>query len=135
MQPHNMHARIVYCFMSYCAVTWQMQSKEIARQSKEIAAEQGDGVVAEQGDGVAFVVGEKFSSYDELKAKVSTYEKSKCVQLCCSDSRTLDAARKRVPRKVENAKKDLVYYRINLSCVFGGKKYQSKDGGKRPHQR
>ena len=41
--------------------------------------EQGDSTanMAEQGDGVAFVVGEKFSSYDELKAKVSTYEKSR----------------------------------------------------------
>ena len=70
-------------------------------------AEQGDGTVnlAMQGDGVAFVVGEKFSSYDELKAKVSTYENSRCIQLCRSDSRTLDAARKRVPRKVESAKK------------------------------
>ena len=101
-----------------------------AAEQGDRAAEQGDGVVAEQGDGVAFVVGEKFSSYDELKAKVSTYEKSRCR----SDSRTLDAARERVPRKVESAKKDLVYYRINLSCVFGGKKYQSKGGGKRPHQ-
>ena len=67
---------------------------DCAAEQGDRAAERGDGVVAEQGDGVAFVVGEKFSSYDELKAKVSTYEKSRCVQLCRSDSRTLDAARK-----------------------------------------
>ena len=83
---------------------------------------------------VSFAVGEKFA-YDELKTKVNAYEISRSVQLCHSDSRTLEAAKKRVPKKVERARKDLVYYHINLSCVFGGKKYQSKGSGKRPHQR
>ena len=86
-------------------------------------------------ESVSLAVGEKFESYDELKTKIKTYENSRSIQLCHSDSRTLEAAKKRVPRKVERAKKDLVYYHINLSCVFGGKRYQSKGSGKRLHQR
>ena len=84
---------------------------------------------------VSFVVGEKFASYEDLKAKITAYEKSRSIQLCHSDSRTLEAAKKRIPRKVERAKKELVYYHINLSCVFGGKKYRCKGNGNRPHQR
>ena len=84
---------------------------------------------------VGFAIGEKFSSYSALKEKISAYEESTNIQLNHSDSKTLEAARKRVPRKVEKARKDLVYYYINLSCVFGGKKYQCKGSGKRPRQR
>lgn len=86
-------------------------------------------------ESVSFAVGEKFASYDELKTKIKAYENSRSVQLCHSDSRTLEAAKKRIPRKVERAKKDLVYYHISLSCVFGGKKYHNKGSGKRPRQR
>ena len=86
-------------------------------------------------ESVSFAVGEKFASYDELKTKITAYENSRSVQLSHSDSRTLEAAKKRVPRKVERAKKDLVYYHISLSCVVGGKKYHNKGSGKRPHQR
>jgi maleate cis-trans isomerase len=48
--------------------------------------------------------------------------------------RTLETARKRAPRKIAQANQALVYYSINLSCVFGGKRYHSKSHGKRPHQ-
>jgi hypothetical protein len=83
---------------------------------------------------VCFAVGEKFSSYDTLKDKISGYESSRSVQRYHSDSRTLEAARKRAPRKIAQANQALVYYSINLSCVFGGKRYHSKSHGKRPHQ-
>ena len=86
-------------------------------------------------ESVSFAIGERFSSYEELKAKITAYENARSTQLCHSDSRTLEAARKRVPRKVERAKKDLVYYQINLSCVFGGRGYRCKSSGTRPHQR
>ena len=53
---------------------------------------------------VSFVVGEKFSSYDMLKDKISVYESAKYyVQLCHSDSRTLEASKKRVPCKAAQA--------------------------------
>ena len=83
----------------------------------------------------SFSVGEKFARFDALKEKIATYEKDRSVQLYRSDSRTLEAAGKRVPLRVEKAKKDLVYYSVTFSCVFGGKKYIDKRTGKRPVQR
>ena len=80
----------------------------------------------------SFSVGEKFARFDALKEKIATYEKDRSVQLYRSDSRTLEAAGKRVPLRVEKAKKDLVYYSVPFSCVFGGKKYIDKRTGKRP---
>ena len=84
---------------------------------------------------VHFAVGEMFSSYDNLKKELAEFEKSQSVQLTHKDSRTLEAAAKRVPKRVEKANTALVYYAIHLSCVFGGKKYTNKGSGKRPHQR
>ena len=83
----------------------------------------------------SFSVGEKFARFDALKEKIATYEKDRSVQLYRSDSRTLEAAGKRVPLRVEKAKKDLVYYSVTFSCVFGGKKYIDKRTDKRPVQR
>ena len=84
---------------------------------------------------VLFTVGEKFSSYTQLKEKIVAYERSNCVQLTHTDSKTLETARKRATVKAGKAKQDLVYYYIHLTFVFGGKKYQSKGKGKRPNQR
>lgn len=63
---------------------------------------------------------------DELKKKLANYEKAKSIQLSHRDSRTLDAARKRVPKRVKTAKQELVYHNITLSCVFGGRRYNNK---------
>ena len=63
------------------------------------------------------------------------YERSNSVQLGHRDSRTLEAARKRVPIRVDGANNELKYYSIHLTCVFGDKKYKNKSTGKRVHQR
>ena len=68
-----------------------------------------------------FSVGDTFSSYNELLWRVKFFEEITYSQLVHRDSRTLEAAAKRVPKKVEKANKELVYYTINLTCVFGGK--------------
>ena len=86
-------------------------------------------------DVASFAVGDTFSSYDDLKKKLAEFEKSHSVQLTQRDSRTLEAAARRVPKRVKNANTALVYYSIIFSCVFGGKKYNNKGSGKRPHQR
>ena len=67
--------------------------------------------------------------------RVKSFEETTYSQLVHRDSRTLEAAAKRVPKKVEKANKELVYYTINLTCVFGGKKYQNRGTGERPQQR
>ena len=70
---------------------------------------------------VSFSVGDTFSSYDDLKKKLAEFEKSQSVQLTQRDSRTLEAAARRVPKRVKNANTALVYYSINFSCVLRGK--------------
>ena len=50
-------------------------------------------------------VGDCFSSYKELEERVKAYEKSRHVQLTHRDSRTLEASRKRVPKRVEKLTK------------------------------
>ena len=79
-----------------------------------------------------FAVSECFSSYEEPAKKVDAYQKEKYVQLTHRDSRTLEAASKRVPKRVEIANKGLRYYSVHLACVFGGKKCTSKGSGQRP---
>ena len=71
-----------------------------------------------------FTVEESFSSYKQEKVKL--YERTRFIQLVHTHSRTLEGARKRVPKRVQNAKMDLRYYSIHLTCAFGGKKYKRK---------
>ena len=78
-----------------------------------------------------FQVGDTFSSYKEFKE----FERINFVQLIHRDSRTLSAAAKRAPKVVEKANKELLYYTIVLSCVFGGKKHKSEGSGVRPRQK
>ena len=81
-----------------------------------------------------FVVGDSFTSYKHLQEKIEMFENTNSIQLGHRDSRTLEAARKRVPKRVEGANKELKYYSIHLTCVFGGKKYKNKSSGKRTNQ-
>ena len=74
----------------------------------------------------SFEIGECFSTYSDLEKRIKLYETSTSVQLTHRDSRTLETARKRVPKRVEGANMKLKYYSIHLSCVFGGKKYKNK---------
>ena len=66
-------------------------------------------------DVASFAVGDTFSSYDDLKKKLAEFEKSHSVQLTQRDSRTLEAAARRVPKRVKNANTALVYYSISFS--------------------
>ena len=50
-------------------------------------------------DVASFAVGDTFSSYDDLKKKLAEFEKSHSVQLTQRDSRTLEAAARRVPKR------------------------------------
>ena len=54
---------------------------------------------------MSFSVGDTFSSYNELLGRVESFEETTYSQLVHRDSRTLEAAAKRVPKKVEKATK------------------------------
>ena len=81
-----------------------------------------------------FMVGERFSSYKQLKEKVEVFEKANSIQFGYRDSRTLEAAKKRVPKRVERANSELKYYSIHLTCMFGGRRFKSKSTGLRKHK-
>ena len=82
-----------------------------------------------------FAVGESFSSYEELQQKITNYQKEKYVQLTHRDSRTIEAARKCVLKRVEFANPTLHYYSVHFACNFGGKKCMNRGSGLRPNQR
>jgi len=68
-----------------------------------------------------------FSSYNKLLKRVKAFEETMYSQLVHRDSRTLEAAAKRVPKRVENAKKELLYYTINLTCVLVEKSTKTEE--------
>ena len=74
-----------------------------------------------------FIVGETFASYARARNKKRRNKRTNVVQPVHRDSRTLEAARKRVPKRVEEANEDLHYNSINLSCSFGCKDYKTKE--------
>ena len=117
-------------FLLACDPLGVMSDSDGLTDSALMPIEEEDTIQHLHGDENLFIVGEKFSTYDEFKKKVDAYERFHIVQLYRSDSRTLEAAKKRVPRKVNKAKTELNYYQINLSCVFGGRKYCNKGSGK-----
>ena len=99
------------------------------------------GVVMAAAD-VEMCVGSSFSSFEELETKISyslsegiAYQREKFVQLVKRDIRTLEMARKRVPKRVEGSNRALVYYAIHYTCAFGGKSYKNEGTGQRRNQR
>ena len=80
------------------------------------------------------VVGERFSTYKQLKEKVELFEKANSIQFGYRDSRTLEGAKKRIPKRVERANSELKYYSIHLTCMFGGRKFKSRSTGLRKHK-
>ena len=69
-------------------------------------------------EGMLFVGGETFASYTELEKKIKTYEVNKFVQLAHRDLRTLEAAMKRVPKRVEGANKDVCAIIVSIPYVY-----------------
>uniref|UniRef100_A0A1X7UT13 ZSWIM3 N-terminal domain-containing protein n=1 Tax=Amphimedon queenslandica TaxID=400682 RepID=A0A1X7UT13_AMPQE len=75
------------------------------------------------------IFGDKFSSENKLEAKIASYQNKNFVQLTRQDSRTLDHALKRHPKRMERANPALLYYTIHFACVIGGKGYKNEGTG------
>ena len=84
---------------------------------------------------MTFTIGGTFDSFDELQGRIKEFEVASNVQLTHRDSRTLTATKERVPKRVEKANQNLVYFSIDLTCLFGGKGCQEKGSGLRHHKR
>ena len=63
---------------------------------------------------MSFVVGETFASYAELETKKKRNKRRNAVQRAHRVLKTLEAARKRVPKRVEGANEDLRYHNLVL---------------------
>ena len=48
-----------------------------------------------------FYIGEQFTSYDDLKVKMKTYEKEKYLNVSIRDSRTIKATRVKKKKKIQ----------------------------------
>ena len=109
-------------------------ASNITDEGKDIfEASQAFDTVEVECDSVNFILGENFSSYEQLKEKISAYEDGNNIQLVYNNTRTLEAAKRRAPKRVNKEKRELVYYSLQLTCLFGGKTFHSKGSGQRPH--
>lgn len=75
---------------------------------------------------VTFYGGETFSSYEDLHSKITMFEKKNFVKLWKRDSRSVEAACKRLNRALSDKIK---YYEVTFCCIHGGKKFKTKGGG------
>ena len=78
---------------------------------------------------VGFSVGDTFASFDELSTKIKQVENDSSVQLYMRDSRTIEGAKKRMPRIAEKANSVLRYHSLQYCCVFGGKCHKTESRG------
>ena len=75
-----------------------------------------------------FSLGQVFDCFEALQAQLKKYESEKYVKFWCRDSRTIQAAQKKINRPLCEK---LKYYEICYACVHGGKKFSSRSSGKR----
>lgn len=69
----------------------------------------------------AFVVGGEFHSFDELSSAVKEYECANSVTLYTRSSRSINAAKKRAPKR--HFSEVLVYSELDYACVHGDRHY------------
>ncbi|XP_062903556.1 uncharacterized protein LOC134346172 isoform X1 [Mobula hypostoma] len=82
---------------------------------------------------VGFRVGAEFSSYSELHREYRRYQREYAVQLWTRHSRTIEAQRRRAPKRPMNDA--LKFAEIDYACIHGGKLFKTKGSGKRANQR
>ena len=76
----------------------------------------------------SFVVGDCFESFAKLEARVEKFENSHFVKFWKRDTRTVEAARKRMNKSI---KPELKYYEIKYCCIHGGQHFKSQGKGLR----
>lgn len=77
--------------------------------------------------------GGEFSSYEELAASIRKWEAANLVTLYTRSSRSVEAARKRAPRRTFSDK--IKFSEVDYSCVHGGREYKSRSSQKRVCQK
>lgn len=85
-------------------------------------------VEIETDDDNSFVVGDCFESLAKLEARVEKFENSHFVKFWKRDTRTIEAARKRLNKSINP---ELNYYEIKYCCIHGGQHFKSQGKGHR----
>lgn len=83
-------------------------------------------------DNSILFVGAEFASFSELQTRIREYEVENFVELYTRSSRTLEAMRKRAPKRSFNPL--LAYGELKYACIHGGRNYKSASTGVRPQQ-
>ena len=86
-----------------------------------------DGTVA-RSSAPSFFVGQQFQMFEELERHLKLHEGHNFVQFWRRDSRTIEAAQRRVNKAISD---ELKYYEITYRCIHGGKKFKARGTGKR----
>ena len=73
-------------------------------------------------------IGEEYSSLQEL-----SWEESNFVTLYTRSSRSVEASKKRAPKRKFND--ELKFSKLDYACVHGGRDYKSKSTNKREKQK
>ena len=81
---------------------------------------------------ISIVVGTEFSSFIELQHSIRQYELHNFVELYVSSSRTIQAMKKRAPKK--SFCDELQFGDITYACRHGGRNYKTKSAGARLQQ-
>ena len=79
------------------------------------------------------IEGAKFDSFELLSQAIERWENMNFVKLYKRRSRTIDAAAKRVTKKVFNER--LKYSEIDYACIHGGRTARTTSTGIRPNQK
>ena len=77
---------------------------------------------------ILFVVGDCFESFAKLEARVEKFENSHFVKFWKRDTRTIEAARKRLNKSINP---ELNYYEMKYCCIHGGQHFKSQGKGHR----
>ncbi|XP_065646073.1 uncharacterized protein LOC136076672 isoform X1 [Hydra vulgaris] len=82
-------------------------------------------------ESMAFSCSDSFASFAVLKEAIRKYEDTSFIKLWVRDARTIEAARKSIPKKAALMAADIKYYFIKYCCIHGGQKLKYCGKGKR----
>ena len=78
-------------------------------------------------------VGDAFSTFEDVERAIRNLEQEESITYWRRDTRSFEAAKKRLPNIVNNDK--LKYYEVKFTCLKGGRSYKKQSTGARPNQR
>ena len=77
--------------------------------------------------------GNEFSSFQALSSAIKQWEETSFVTLYTRSSRSVEASRKRAPKRKFND--ELKFSELDYACVHGGREYKPKSTNIRKNQR